>query len=148
MEYLSAKEMGCRDGTPYPAKWLPTRGRDLRIVFGRIRGIWGRPITVGSCYRTTAYNARVGGARASQHVDGRALDLYPPKGVSIGAFQREIRRMADQMAAEGNDLIGGIGYYPTFCHVDIRGAVGDRAIVWWGSRPAPEVAPKSKGISK
>jgi hypothetical protein len=137
--HLSWKELGCRDGTPYPLEWRATRGRDLGIVFERIRALNGKPITVGSAYRTPSYNRKVGGAKASQHIQGRALDLYPPKGVSIAAFQHQVRKLADQMVREGNDLIGGIGYYPTFVHVDIRGGVGSPLIVWWGNRPVAEV---------
>ena len=145
--YLSLSEMACRDGTPYPARWISTRGRDLRIVFGRIRGIWHRPITVASCYRTASYNARIrGSAKNSQHIEGRALDLYPPQGVTVTAFQRAIRRLADEMVVEGHDLIGGVGYYPTFCHVDIRGGVGAPLIVWWGTRPAPEIMTEEKRL--
>lgn len=136
---LTRAEMGCKDGTPYPAEWLDTRGRELEEVFERVRAIWGKPITVGSVYRTPAHNRRVGGAPNSQHVEGRAIDLYPPKGVSVAAFQRSIRALADQMVDEGRDLIGGVGYYPWGCHVDVRGGIGDRLIVWWGTRPAPEV---------
>lgn len=133
--------MGCKDGTPYPERWRSTRGRDLGVVFERIRAIWKRPIVIGSVYRTPAYNKRVGGAADSQHTHGRALDLYPPKGVPLDAFQNSVRELADRMVDEGQDLIGGIGFYPWGVHVDTRGTVGDRLIVWWGNRPAPEVKP-------
>lgn len=138
--HLSWAELACKDGTPYPLEWRATRARDLGIVFERIRAIYGRPIAVLSAYRTPAHNRKVGGAPHSQHVQGRALDLRPPKGVSVAAFQRAVRKLADDMVREGHDLIGGIGYYPTFVHVDIRGGVGSPLIVWWGNRPAAEVA--------
>ena len=134
-------ELACHDGTPYPEAWRYTRARDLGIVFERIRARWGKPIRIMSVYRTPAHNKRVGGAKNSQHLQGRAMDLLPPKGVTVAAFQNGIRKIADEMVAEGKDLIGGIGYYPTFCHVDVRGGVGDKLIVWWGNRPAPEVTP-------
>lgn len=137
--HLTWSEMGCRDGSPYPEQWRSTRGRDLGIVFERIRALWNRPLRVASVYRTPAYNRRVGGAANSQHLQGRALDLHPPKGVPLDAFQDSVRKLADRMVAEGLDLIGGIGYYPTFVHVDTRGGVGEPLIVWWGRRPAPEV---------
>jgi len=137
-KYLSWSELGCKDGTPFPAEWRATRGRDLGIVFERIRALFGKPITVGSAYRTPAHNRRVGGAQHSQHLQGRALDLYPPTGASVKVFQNAVRRLADQMVDEGHDLIGGLGYYPEFLHVDVRGTVGDKLIVWWGTRPTPE----------
>lgn len=139
--HLSWAELACRDGTPYPREWRATRARDLAEVFERVRAIWNRPIRVGSAYRTPAHNRRVGGARRSQHLQGRALDLYPPRGVRLATFQEAVRLLADQMADEGRDLVGGLGYYPTFLHVDTRGGVGDRLIVWWGARPRPEEGP-------
>lgn len=137
--HLAWSEMACHDGTPYPEQWKATRGLDLGIVFERIRGIWNKPIKIGSVYRTKAYNATIAGSASnSQHIQGRAMDLYPPQGVPLDAFQNSVRELADRMVAEGNDLIGGIGYYPWGVHVDIRGGVGDKLIVWWGKRPAPE----------
>lgn len=137
--FLTWSELACKDGTPYPLEWRASRARDLAIVFERVRAIYNKPVTIGSAYRTPAHNRKVGGAQNSQHVQGRALDLYPPTGVTIAAFQHSVRKLADQMVREGNDLIGGIGYYPTFVHVDIRGGVGSPLIVWWGNRPAAEV---------
>jgi hypothetical protein len=139
---LAWSEMGCRDGSPYPEQWRSTRGRDLGIVFDRIRSIWNKPIIVASVYRTATYNKKIGGAGNSQHTHGRAMDLYPPKGVPLDAFQNSVRELADRMLAEGKDLIGGIGYYPWGVHVDIRGGIGDKLIVWWGKRPAAEVITK------
>lgn len=136
--HLTWAELGCKDGSPYPREWRDTRGRELGRMFETIRAIYGRPMIVGSAYRTVEHNRRIGGARNSQHVQGRALDLYPPSGVSVTVFAKAIRDLADAMVSEGADLIGGIGYYPTFVHVDTRGVIGDRLIVWWGGRPYAE----------
>ena len=134
-KHLLWSELACKDGTPYPHEWRATRGRELGIVFERIRSAAGnRPITVGSAYRTPSHNRAVGGGRDSQHLHGRAMDLYTPKGMSRWAFHDLVRRVADEMVDEGLDLIGGIGYYPWGCHVDTRGGIGDRLIVWWGNK--------------
>lgn len=37
----------------------------------------GRPLRIVSGYRSPAYNRRIGGARNSQHIYGRAADLEP-----------------------------------------------------------------------
>jgi len=136
--HLTWTELACKDGSAYPLEWRDTRGRELGRMFEAIRAIYRRPITVGSAYRTVEHNRLIGGARNSQHVQGRALDLYPPRGVSVTVFAAAIRDLADAMVSEGDDLIGGIGYYPTFVHVDTRGVIGDRLIVWWGHRPQAE----------
>lgn len=79
-EHLSWKEMACRDGTPYPAEW-EKRALILGRAFEAIRAeCGGKPIKVLSAYRPKTYNFRVGGMRASQHIEGRALDLRPPAG--------------------------------------------------------------------
>ncbi len=132
-DHLTWKELACKDGTTYPMKWRVTRAIDLAIVFEYIRAMYGKPITVNSAYRTPSYNSKLeGAALKSQHTEGRALDLRPPKGISIERFGRDIRRLADDMWADPTapDLIGGIGYYRTFIHVDIR--PGKRLAVWKG----------------
>lgn len=49
-----------------------------------LRRRWGRPITISSGFRSPAYNARVGGAAKSLHMQGRAFDI-PMKGYSDAA---------------------------------------------------------------
>ncbi len=44
-------------------------------VLELIRARTGRPLTIVSGYRSRADNARVGGARNSQHLYGRAADI-------------------------------------------------------------------------
>lgn len=112
--HLSWAELACHDGGAYPDAWRETRARELAEVFERIRAHWGAPLVVTSAFRTVAYNRAIGGARASQHCEGRALDLRPPAGVSVAAFYQAVAAHADQWG------IKGLGRYPTFTHVDIR----------------------------
>ena len=108
--YLSpdfqVKEFACRDGSD---KIMIS----LRLVhiLQCIRDHFGKPVTVNSAYRTEAYNATVGGAKASQHLRGTAADIAI-KGVAPSA-----------VAAYAETLLpntGGIGRYETFTHVDVR----------------------------
>ena len=125
--HLSWTELACKDGTPYPKEWRVSRGVALGRVFERIRAAAGnRPLTVLSAYRTPTHNAKVGGAKRSQHVVGRALDLRPPKGLTVLQFFHLVRGQT-----EGSE-IRGVGMYPTFVHMDIR--PGERVIVWVGTR--------------
>ena len=123
--HLTWAELACKDGTAYPSEWMTTRAVPLAQEFEAIRhAVGGKPVAVLSAYRTPAHNATVGGARHSQHLQGRALDLRPPKGMSVDRFHRVIREVADQSASR----IRGIGRYPSGVHIDLRPS--DRLVHW------------------
>lgn len=114
--HLTWKELSCKDGTAYPEKFVKD-GRVFKLaqMFESIRLLAGEyPITIDSAYRTPAHNRKIGGARNSQHVEGRALDLRPPKTWNVNSFYELIRRNAKNLG------IHGLGKYKTFVHVDIR----------------------------
>lgn len=114
-KHLSWKELACKDGTPYPTIWKENRAIKLGVAFEMIRTALGdKPITVLSAYRTPAHNRAIGGARNSQHLEGRALDLRPPTGITVQNFYRIIKALAPDCG------IKGIGLYKTFVHIDIR----------------------------
>lgn len=125
-EHLSWKELACNDGTPYPPEWRISRAIPLAEVFEIIRHACGdKPIKVISAYRTYTHNLRVGGAKHSQHLQGRALDLVPPNGYSVDEFYDIIKGLSE------STLIRGIGKYETFVHVDIRPM--DKLVIWHSS---------------
>lgn len=136
--HVTWKELACKDAarTPYPEEWRLSRALVLAVEFERIRAAAGKAIVIGSAYRTEPYNRAVGGARNSQHVQGRALDLYPPKGWSIERFFTVIREVAGQEES----AIYGLGRYPRFVHIDIRPPRPDgRLTIWRGTRAWAEV---------
>lgn len=113
--HIDWPELGCKDGTPYPSIFvMDGRIIELVVMFERIRDIWDLPIGILSAYRTEKHNKSVGGAKNSMHLEGKALDLRPPKGVSVGSFYSVIRAKADELG------VRGLGRYSTFVHVDIR----------------------------
>jgi len=124
-KHLSWEELTCKDGTPYPEKWRKNRLLPLVAAFEFLRNYYGLSIIVLSAYRTEKYNNKIGGARNSQHKEGRALDLRPPVGVSVDEFYIFIRKWAEHMG------IGGVGKYETFVHIDTR--PGTAMVVWSGN---------------
>ena len=85
-------------------------------MFERLRAFCGgHPLTIGSGYRTPAWNRKQGGATKSQHRQGRAIDLYPPRGMMIEEFHAKVR-----MFARMEPLVGALGLYRWGIHLDIR----------------------------
>jgi uncharacterized protein YcbK (DUF882 family) len=131
--HLSWAELGCHDGEPYPAEWRDTRAVTLGIEFEEVRRDCGdRPITVSSGYRTPRWNVLVGGARHSQHVQGRAIDMRTPGGMLLDDFAVIVLGVA-----RNRGVIRGVGVYPWGVHMDIRES--QRLVHWQGARVAPEV---------
>jgi len=129
--HLSWSELACHDGTVYPPEWRATRAIPLAAEFERVRAaLGGRPLTILSAFRTPEYNRRIpGAAKASQHVQGRALDLRPPAGVSVD----ELLAAVLSVARRPDSRIRGVGRYSWGVHMDIR--PGDRLARWSGAKP-------------
>ena len=129
--HMSWSELACHDAekTPYPDKWRLSRLPLLTSVFEHFRHEVGSSITIGCAYRTPEHNRRAGGAKKSQHIEGRALDLYTPKGWKTSAFHALAKSLAHE-----NHTIGAIGYYQWGVHVDTRPR--GRKLIAWGSRTA------------
>ena len=95
---FTVREFRCRDGSD---TILIDEG--LVVLLQCIREHFGKPVHITSGYRTVAHNAAVGGSKSSQHLLGRAADLYV-EGVPVAA-----------VAAYAETLLpsrGGIGRYP------------------------------------
>lgn len=121
--HLTWRELACKDGTPYPIN----DGTIIKLtnMFESIRSLYNKPIKVVSAYRTVSHNKKISGARNSQHLLGKALDLKPPNGITVDIFYNDIKSNAKLFG------IGGIGKYKTFIHVDIRKS--SKLVVWFGS---------------
>lgn len=131
-QHLSWAELACHDPlqTPYPDLWRDNRARKLAFAFEWVRqALGGLPLFVVSGYRTPEWNRHVGGARYSQHVAGRAVDLAPPRGVSLDDLHHVVLDVAHGVRyTDESWLIRGVGRYPTFIHLDVRPTT--RLVVW------------------
>lgn len=125
--HLTFAEIACRDGTPYPKGWVVPRLVPLAATFEVIRAaLGGQPLRVTSGYRTREYNARIGGAPASQHVEGRALDLQH---ATLAPAEVAARILALYQSG-ALPLLGGLGTYPGFTHIDVR---PNLSLARWGA---------------
>jgi uncharacterized protein YcbK (DUF882 family) len=120
VKHFTAREIDPR-GNSYVDDWhniIPTLhiAEVLRAEFG--------PTKVNSGYRDPDYNAQVGGAPISLHVYFNALDLVPRDGTpeDWSKYLKHTYRL---------NLLGGIGLYPTFLHIDTRKLVFGRAPAFW-----------------
>ena len=98
-------------------------------MFQALREALGMPITVISGYRTPTQNRKCGGARKSQHMLGRALDMKC-------ADMDRLYETANAMQYDGRLPKGGLSIYRRddgtnrFVHVDCRG----RRARWGGGK--------------
>ena len=124
---FSPAEIACR-GTGQ-LKLVPEAMDKLQALRDRL----GKPLIVRSGYRSPEHNRRVGGAKASKHMDGTAFDIALANHDPV-AFEAAARAVG----------FLGFGYYPRsgFMHIDLGPARS------WGdpfpARPvpfAPEVPP-------
>ena len=83
--------------------------KQLVIFLQKIRNHFNKPIVINSGYRCAVHNNRVGGARYSKHIQGKAADIAV-KGVK----PKEVAKYCESIG------IKGIGLYETFVHIDTR----------------------------
>lgn len=107
--HFSLGEMQCHDGSDkvlYSAELLK--------MLEKLRAYGGFTITVNSGYRTVSYNEAIGGATASQHLQGTAADVVVKKD-DIPVNAKKICCLAQTLGFKG------IGYISqTAVHLDMR----------------------------
>ena len=111
--HFHAREFNCKDGRKVPTFAYPALKRLCVGYLEPMRTMFG-PCLVMSGYRPADYNARIGGAKYSQHIyeltpDSVAADLIFRTGTPA-----QWAALADNLGA------GGVGRYPSFVHVDNR----------------------------
>ena len=106
MEYFKPREFACQDGSD-----RILIAPELVDILHEIREHFNSPVMITSGYRTESHNKKVGGAKKSMHLDGRAADIVV-KNVSPS----KVAAYAERLMPEK----GGIGEYRTFVHIDVR----------------------------
>jgi uncharacterized protein YcbK (DUF882 family) len=115
-ENFTRQEFDCKDGTPVPQMYmanLQCLAENLQILRDEI----GVSVSItGSGYRTHSHNAKVGGAKNSQHLTASAADIN-----AQGYMPKRLAEVIERLILEGKMQEGGIGVYHNFVHYDIRG---------------------------
>lgn len=105
-------EFACKDGSD-----IILIDTLLVELLQAIRDHYNQPVVISSAYRTASYNGKIGGAKNSQHVQGRAADIR-----ISGVDPRDIARWVESELRPGG--LGLYDYAPTdkagFVHVDSR----------------------------
>lgn len=109
--YFDTKEFESKDGQPSPYGDTVVH-RELIVRLNAIRSRFKKPIIVNSGYRSPEHNKAVGGVKNSTHVQGIAADIRPEDLKDLP----ELQKIADELNPHG-----GVGFYNTFVHVDVRG---------------------------
>ena len=125
--HFHSSEFDCRDGTAYPIEWRDNRLAPLCLALEKLRKKLDAPITISSGYRTLSYNSKIGGARRSQHKEGRAVDIQVG-----GVSAKKVHTVLLSLIRQGEILDGGVGLYGrgNFVHYDQRG----KTARWRGGR--------------
>lgn len=132
--HLFWSELACHDGTPYPVAWREERAVRLAANYESIRNLLGDiPLVILSGYRTPEWNKHVEGASGSQHIQGRAIDIWHPLRSPKYVFDA-----IHEASVKGQlPLLGGLGLYKTFVHTDVRPRFSNHLAIWFGKGIIP-----------
>jgi hypothetical protein len=100
-KYFTRDELACKGSNSFVIN------EDALDKLEKMREIMGAPLKINSAYRSPSYNKKIGGAKNSMHVQGRAFD------VSIKGHNPSTLYTAALHAG-----FTGFGFYRTFLHVD------------------------------
>ena len=112
---FNKREFDSKDGAQMPDEVLQNV-KELATNLQVLRDELKAPIIINSGYRSPSHNARVGGAKRSQHLLGTASDI-----VVIGHTPQEVAIVIEELIRAGKMKQGGLKAYNSFTHYDIRG---------------------------
>lgn len=110
-KHFSKAEFACNHcGKLHPSGAMPPD--ELLTILEDVRAHFNAPVVVNSGYRCPVHNKNVGGAKASRHMAGDASDI-----MVSGVSPKRVYEYLDVVVGNA----GGVGKYPNFTHVDVRG---------------------------
>jgi uncharacterized protein YcbK (DUF882 family) len=112
---FSLQEFNSKCGRDMPNKVMINiieLAKNLQVL----RDAVNKPITITSGYRSPEHNAKVKGAKNSQHIFGTAADIKVQ-----GMTPKEVALVIETLIKDGKMKEGGIGVYNSWVHYDIRG---------------------------
>lgn len=109
-DYFSSSEFHCK--CKYRDCKETQISEELVKALEELRDLTG-PLFITSGFRCGKHNTDIGGVGGSQHLEGKACDIYSQKHDT-----KKLAQFAEQIEDFEN---GGIGVAHNFVHVDIRG---------------------------
>jgi hypothetical protein len=114
------EEFDCHDGTKVPSAYYNALEYLCNTFLEPLRSKYGS-VHINSGYRTTSYNASVGGASNSFHIYTAHDDDDPAADISCASGSPSSwHSFLDNIRAEKRNGNGGLGLYSTFVHIDLR----------------------------
>ncbi len=110
VQYFNKEEFRCKCGGKFCDGFPAQPQRELLRLADRVRGHFGLPMIVSSGVRCKQHNTNVGGASASRHMAGKAMD-FTVKGRKAADVLAFVRQQSDVRYCYAID-----GYY---VHMDI-----------------------------
>lgn len=110
---FTLEEFACKDGSDTP----PEAVENLKLLAAQLqvlRDYTGKSIGINSGYRSKAHNTKIGGAKNSMHLYGKAADI-----TVSGMKASQVHALIEKLIADGKMKDGGIGKYHTWTHYDI-----------------------------
>ena len=112
---FNKSEFNSKDGAEMPLEVLQNI-KELATNLQVLRDELKAPIQINSGYRSPKHNAKIGGAKRSQHLLGTACDI-----VVSGHTPQEVAIVIEELIRDGKMKHGGLKAYSSFTHYDIRG---------------------------
>ena len=121
-ENFSLSEFECKCGCKMP-KDVFENVKMLAVQLQDIRDCFNARIMINSAYRCVEHNRAIGSNDSSQHILGKAADI-----VIGGNSPDEVADRIESMITDEEVILGGLGRYNGFTHIDIR--TGNRLAKW------------------
>lgn len=103
-------------GMPVPRKYWRNIQRVMDALEVLHEYLGGPAINVNSGWRSLAHNNSVGGKKRSKHLTGMAADIKV-----VGYRPKAVADAIERLMSMGAIAQGGLGRYPRFTHIDVRG---------------------------